>query len=121
MQEIGALILVVLTSVGSAVAAMTNILKPIKKQMDDIVEKELEKEKEEQRMQKLEGWTGNQQEDLEFFNEGLVILASAVEALLDHAIEKQNGNGKCHKAQEEVDAFLREKSLAKKSHKKVGN
>lgn len=85
--------------------------------MDDIVARELEKEKEEQRMKSLEGWTGNQQNDLDNLNEGVVILASAVGALLDHAIVKQEGNGKCHKAQEEVEDFLREKALSKKSHK----
>ncbi len=72
---------------------------------------------EEQRLQSLEGWTGNQQNDLDNLNEGVVILAGAVEALLDHAIQKQEGNGKCHKAQEEVEVYLKEKALSKKSHK----
>ncbi|MFI3254517.1 MAG: hypothetical protein R3Y63_09310 [Eubacteriales bacterium] len=72
---------------------------------------------EEQRLQSLEGWTGNQQNDLDYLNEGVVILAGAVEALLDHAIVKQEGNGKCHKAQEEVGKYLKEKALSKKSHK----
>ncbi len=117
MSEFLTVVLVILTSVGSAVAAVSNIIKPMKKQIDDIVAKEIEKEKEEQRMKSLEGWTESQQEDLEAFNEGLIIVAGAVAALLDHVIEKQNGNGKCHQSREDLQSFLRKKALGKKSHK----
>lgn len=72
---------------------------------------------EENRIQKIEGWTGNQQDDLDLLNEGFVILARAQAAILDHIIVKQEGNGKCHAAQKEVDDFLKKKSLAKKSRK----
>ncbi|MFI3254465.1 MAG: hypothetical protein R3Y63_09050 [Eubacteriales bacterium] len=72
---------------------------------------------EEQRLQGLEGWTGNQQDDIDLLNEGFVTMARAVEAILDHIIVKQEGNGKCHAAQKEVDDFLKKKSLAKKSKK----
>ncbi len=107
----------ILGSVAGSLTAVSVVIKPLKGKVDNIVAQELEKQKEEQRIQALEGWTGSQQEDLEDFNKGLVTLAGAVDALLDHAIVKQGGNGKCHKAQEEVESFLREKSLAKKSHK----
>lgn len=105
----------ILASIAGSVASVSTIIKPLKEKVDDIVAKEVEKEREEQRMKNLEGWTGSQQEDLDDFNKGLVILAGAVEALLDHAIEKQEGNGKCHRAQEEVEGFLRDKTLSKKS------
>lgn len=106
----------VLSSIAGSVSAISVVIKPLKGKVDDIVAREIEKEKEKQRMESLEGWTGNQQNDLDNLNEGVVILASAVEALLDHAIEKQEGNGKCHKAQEEVEGFLRDKALSKMSH-----
>lgn len=118
MSDLWVVLCAGLTSVAGSVTAISVIIKPLKGKVDDIVAKEIEKEKEEQRMKTLEGWTGSQQEDLDDFNEGLVILAGAVEALLDHAIEKQEGNGKCHKAQEEVEGFLRDKALSKKSRKK---
>lgn len=118
MSDLWVVLSAALTSVAGSVTAISVIIKPLKGKVDDIVAKEIEKEKEEQRMKNLEGWTESQQDDLDEFNEGLVILASAVGALLDHVIVKQEGNGKCHDAQEEVDNFLREKALSKKSHKK---
>lgn len=117
MSDLWVILGAVLTSVAGSVTAISVIIKPLKGKVDDIVAKEIEKEKEEQRMKSLEGWTGNQQNDLDNLNEGVVILAGAVEALLDHTIVKQGGNGKCTKAQEEVGDFLREKALSKKSHK----
>ncbi|MFI3253532.1 MAG: hypothetical protein R3Y63_04220 [Eubacteriales bacterium] len=74
-------------------------------------------ETEEQRIKKIEGWTGNQQDDIDLLNEGFVILARGQEAILDHIIVKQEGNGKCHAAQREIDDYLKKKSLAKKSCK----
>lgn len=106
-----------LTSLAGFMTSFSIAIKPLRTKVDDIIEKEIAKEKEEQRILSLEGWTGNQQDDIDDFNEGLVLLASAVGALLDHAIVKQNGNGKCHKAQEEVAEYLRDKALSKKSHK----
>lgn len=99
--------------VAGGIYAVEKLSVPVKKLMN--VGKK--NQTEEQRLQSLEGWTGNQQNDIDNLNEGVVILAGAVEALLDHAIVKQEGNGKCHKAQEEVEEYLKEKALSKKSHK----
>lgn len=76
----------------------------------------LEKKALQGKLNKLDSWTGNQQADIDKLNEGVVLLAVSVNALIDHAIEKQEGNGKCHDAQKELDKYLRDKALNKKSH-----
>lgn len=84
---------------------------------DEWLKEAMEKRDLEEKLKKLDRWTGNQQDDIEDHNEGLVILARTQAAILDHIIVKQEGNGKCHAAQKEVDEYLKKKSMAKKSHK----
>lgn len=112
---VGALVLV-LVAVKKGLDMVMGIINPIQEWQEKEIIKRLEEESEKQQLERLRAWTVRQQDDLGELNRGLIIVASAVEALIDHAIVKQEGNGKCHRAQQRVEAFLEEKALQMKSH-----
>ncbi len=106
-----------LITLGAVLGAVGVMVKPLKTQMDGIVKRELQNQENENRIQKIEKWTQNQQNDIDELNRGVVTSLQADYALLDHAIEKQGGNGKCHKARDSVELYLKQKSLGLNSHK----
>jgi hypothetical protein len=91
-----------LISVGAVIGAVKVIISPVKKRLDKIVSNE-------ERVGKLESWTEKQQNDLEDVSRKLALVFNASLALLDHAIIKQDGNGKCHDAQAAMNDYMQAK------------
>lgn len=112
---LGAFVMV-MVSIKKGLDMIMGIVNPIQEWQEKEIAKRLEEESEKQQLEKLKAWTERQQNDLQELNRGLIIVAGAVDALIDHAIVKQEGNGKCHKARDEVESFLKEKALQMKSH-----
>jgi hypothetical protein len=91
-----------LITLASVITALKVIIAPIKKRLDKIVSNE-------ERVGKLESWTEKQQNDLEDVSCKLALVFDASLALLDHAIIKQDGNGKCHDAQTAMNDYIQAK------------
>jgi predicted ATPase with chaperone activity len=101
-METWQLITGLIITAGAVIGAMKVIVAPIKKRLDKIVSNE-------ERVSKLESWTEKQQSDLEDVSQRVALVFNASLALLDHAIIKQDGNGKCHDAQKAMNNYIQEK------------
>jgi hypothetical protein len=101
-MELWQLVTGLIITAAAIVTAMKTLTAPIKKKLDELTATE-------KRVQKLESWTEKQQNDLLDMSTKLTLTFDAALALLDHAIVMQNGNGKCHEAQENMEAFMRTK------------
>lgn len=75
----------------------------------------LEKKAQQDRIQKLEGWTQRQQKDLQTLVKAITVLMIAMQAVLKYVIG-QGANGECKKALDCINEYIEEKMNQTESH-----
>ena len=98
-MELWQLVTSIVITLAGVFTAVKTLTKPIKDKLDELTSIE-------KRTAKLESWTEKQQIDLQDVSEKLSLTFNATLALLNHAIVMQNGNGKCHAAQDAMEKYI---------------
>lgn len=75
----------------------------------------LEKKAQQDRIQKLEGWTDRQQHDLKKAVKAITVLMISNQAILKYVIS-QGANGECKKALECINEYIEDKMNQTESH-----